>query len=180
VSEGILIAGAGYTGYCLFQAGDTIVTSDSEVERTLAALEVVLLVASLGHGLGAYKTTGVPQNANFAQKAYREQFSKKGIIVFKERGIEQNIKTIDDLAGGLRSGNISPDDVPVLYIVRDGNTLILNTRSAQALERAGIPRSEWKGIDGSLTPMYESLLDQQLANSNLTSEGIANPQSTGK
>ena len=49
-------------------------------------------------------------------------------------------QSVEDVAGALRSGALNPSDVPIQYIVRDGNTLILNTRSAQALEQAGIPR----------------------------------------
>jgi hypothetical protein len=36
---------------------------------------------------------------------------------------------------------MKPSDVPIDYIVPEGNALILNTRSAQALQAAGIPRS---------------------------------------
>ena len=63
--------------------------------------------------------------------------------------------------------------VPVDYIVRDGNTLILNTRSAQALEQAGIPRSEWFAIDRTGQAAYEARLTAQLERNGLRSEGTA-------
>jgi hypothetical protein len=38
-------------------------------------------------------------------------------------------QSVEDVAGALRSGALSPASVAVQYIVRNGNTLILNTRS---------------------------------------------------
>lgn len=55
--------------------------------------------------------------------------------------------TVDDVAGKLRSEDLKRKNVPIQVIVRDGNSLILNTRSAQALEQAGIPRSQWQVDD---------------------------------
>jgi hypothetical protein len=66
---------------------------------------------------------------------------------------------------------MSPADVPIQYMIRDGHTLILNTRSAQALEQAGIPRSQWSAIDMTGVPAAETRLTNQLENNNLTSEG---------
>ncbi len=108
--------------------------------------------------------------ARFAQKTYRETFSAAGRFAGK---------SIDDVAGSLRAGKISPDDVPVDYIVRDGNTLILNTRSAQALERAGIPRSQWKGVNRTGVEEFEDRLSDQLRRNKLGSEGTATVRSTG-
>ena len=42
------------------------------------------------------------------------------------------------MSNALKNGKIRAEDVPIDYIVRDGNTLILNTRSSQALKKAGI------------------------------------------
>ena len=53
-------------------------------------------------------------------------------------------------------------DVPVNYIVRDGQTIILNTRSAQALEAAGIPRAQWNGVNQTGNQFFENLLNGQL------------------
>jgi hypothetical protein len=54
---------------------------------------------------------------------------------------------IDDVVNELDSGTMTPADVPIDVIARGDNTLILNTRSAQALTRAGIPRTEWTVVD---------------------------------
>ena len=45
------------------------------------------------------------------------------------------------IVGQLQSGALTAADVPVEVIVRNGQTLILNTRSATALAGAGIPRT---------------------------------------
>jgi hypothetical protein len=53
-------------------------------------------------------------------------------------------------------------DVPINYIVRNGQTIILNTRSTQALEAAGIPRSLWNGVNQTGNEFFEGLLNGQL------------------
>jgi PPE-repeat protein len=44
--------------------------------------------------------------------------------------------SVDNVAADLKSGTINPADVEINYIVRNGQTIILNTRSAQSLEAA--------------------------------------------
>jgi hypothetical protein len=73
---------------------------------------------------------GIPSNARYAQTTYSARFSKGG----RFEGM-----TVDSLAAALRSGSVSPAQVPVSYIIRGGQAIILNTRSAKALEAAGIP-----------------------------------------
>lgn len=85
---------------------------------------------------------------------------------------------MEDVVAALRSGALKPSDVPIDYIVRDGNTLILNTRSAQALTRAGIPRSQWSAINQTGQAAYEARLTGQLTRNKLTSEGIQTVRSS--
>jgi len=108
---------------------------------------LTLLFSLSGPAMGGYSEFGrsslaargaALDGAAFAQKTFSQTFSSGG----KFAG-----QTIDDVAGALRSGAMKPVDVPIEFIVRDGNTLILNTRSAQALQQAGIPRSAWNAID---------------------------------
>lgn len=87
--------------------------------------------------------------------------------------------SVDDIAAALRSGAIKISDVKIDFIVRDGNALIMNTRSAQALEAAGVPRSQWSAIDRTGQQLYESMLSKQLLRNRLTSEGIANVRRSG-
>ena len=76
--------------------------------------------------------------ANFAQATFKETFSAGG----KFAG-----KTIDEVAELLRQGKLTPADLPLEYLTKNGQTVILNTRSAEALRRAGIAREMWRGID---------------------------------
>lgn len=60
-------------------------------------------------------------------------------------------------------------------IVRDGNTLVLNTRSAQALERAGIPSDQWNLVNRTGERDFEARLDGQLDRNGLGSDGYVFP-----
>ena len=94
--------------------------------------------ADFGHSILA-ADGGVIQNANYAQTTYSQAFSSPTAPFAGQ--------TVQDMAAALQSGTLNPADVPIQYIVQDGNTLILNTRSAQALEQAGIPRAQWNAVD---------------------------------
>ena len=77
------------------------------------------------------------------------------------------------------SGKVNVADIPVEYIVRDGNILILNTRTSQALTQAGIPRNQWNAIDRTGDTWFEELLTGQLSRNRLTSEGISTVKPSG-
>jgi LysM repeat protein len=106
----------------------------------------------------------VLNGANFAQKTFKSTFSAEG----KFAG-----RPVSDVAADLNAGRLSPADVPIEYIVRDGNTLILNTRSAQALEQAGIPRGQWNAVNMTGNAQVEARLTGQLSRNRLTSQGTA-------
>ena len=105
------------------------------------------------------------EGANFAQRTFSSTF----------RGGSLAGRSISDVAGDLGSGALTPKDVPVGMIVRDGNTLILNTRSAQA----GIPRAAWSVIDQTGDPFFEELLTGQLTRNGLDSSGFPYPTPIG-
>lgn len=65
--------------------------------------------------------------------------------------------------------------MPIDVIVRDGNPLILNTRSSQALTRAGVPRSSWTVINRTGQAEFEDRLTGQLTRNGLTSAGTDLP-----
>ena len=109
-------------------------------------------------------------SANFAQKTFRETFSDGG----KFAG-----RTIDDVAAALRKGTMSPADIPLEYVTRNGQTLILNTRSAEALRRAGIPRNLWHGADVSNDAAALQRLEEQLRRNQLGPQGIPTVRSSG-
>ena len=57
-------------------------------------------------------------------------------------------------------------------IVRNGQTLILNTRSATALAGAGTPRSAWSVVNTTGNAAAEVRLTAQLARNGLTEAGV--------
>jgi hypothetical protein len=115
----------------------------------------------------------VLDDANFAQRWFSPTFGDRGPLAGK---------TVEEVANALRSGVVKPSDLEVHYIVRDGNTLILNTRTSQALTQAAIPRSEWNAVNKTGDREAEKALNRQLRRNNLTSEGIRTvvPESESK
>lgn len=113
---------------------------------------------------------GVLDAANYAQKTFGKYFSAEG----KFAG-----QTVDDVAKQLISGALKASDVPVDYIVRNGNILILNTRSSQALTQAGIPRSQWTVVNRTGQEQFEAMLSGQLKRNKLTDEGISTVRQSG-
>jgi RHS repeat-associated protein len=130
----------------------------------LTTTALIIGTAALPGPKGMNASEGVLADANFAQRTFSEAFSAKGAF---------SGETVSSVANALKSGELAATDVPVQYIVRDGNTLILNTRSAQALEQAGIPRSQWKTVNMTGNKAAEARLTQQLKNNNLTSTGTS-------
>ena len=125
-----------------------------------------------GGGAGGAPTSRVDiANAQYAQRTAGRRFSRQGS--FQGR-------LVDDVVADLRAGRLTPQDVPIDVIVRDGKTLILNTRSATALEEAGIPRTAWKVADRTGQPGYEARLTDQLRNNNLDSNGIGSVRVKGR
>jgi hypothetical protein len=117
-----------------------------------------------GAATRAARGGGVLEGASFAQKTFGHLFSRGGAFAGR---------SVDDVAAALRSGSMSPSQVPIDYVVREGNTLILNTRSAQALQAAGLPRSAWTAINRTGQEMYDVMLTGQLQRNGLTSAGIS-------
>jgi hypothetical protein len=125
--------------------------------------------------LAPFNNGGVLNGARYAQTSYSNTFSAEGIRLYS-RLAGRPINTIDELVAAIRAGHINPADIPVNYIDRPGgNTLSLNTRTGQALEQAGIPRSQWNAQPQTGSELFERLLSEQLQRNNLTNRGIANP-----
>lgn len=141
-----------------------------------------LAVGEFGVGLGLAEfsgASGVGTGALYAQKTFGESFSKFGQKLYS-RMSGASIKTIDDLAGAINAGSINASELAVETVTRNGQQYILNTRTGQALERAGVPRSQWKTIDGTGSAGAESRLTGQLERNRLKPpEGCIAPCSTG-
>ena len=111
------------------------------------------------------------KNSRFAQRDYSRMFSREGRRKYSQMA-GKKISTVDQLARAIKEGRIDYRQLPVDYIVRDGYTLILNTRTSAALMKAGIPMHKWNAINRTGIPLYEQMLTDQLNKNNLTSEGI--------
>jgi hypothetical protein len=118
----------------------------------VAAVNTVISLMNLTSADAAL--SGVPADAMYAQKTYNPMFSAEGTFAGQ---------SVQDVADALINGDLTAADVPVNYIIRDGQPIILNTRSAQALDSAGIPMNSWNGINVTGNSFFESLLDGQLS-----------------
>jgi hypothetical protein len=105
---------------------------------------------------------GLTDRANWAQRKYSANFSKKGDL---------HERPVKDVVSDLRRGIMSPVDLPVSIIRRGQNVLMLNTRSSQALTLADIPRSEWIVKDVTGNPGFERRLNEQLRISKVDETG---------
>jgi len=136
-------------------------------------------VAREAEGLAAVGKQGVLESANFAQTTYNaSKFSDEGIKYFSNIA-GSRIQKVDDLANAIKNGIIKPSEIPIDYVVRDGNTLILNTRSSQALIQANIPRNQWNAVNRTGQQLYEDLLTGQLKRNNLSSVGVPTVRPSG-
>ncbi|WP_325089338.1 DUF637 domain-containing protein, partial [Burkholderia contaminans] len=127
---------------------------------------------------------GSVANANFAQSAINsaETFSAQGAAKYSQMA-GTPINTVDDLAAAIKNGLISPSQLPVDYVVSsNGTKLILNTRTSVALNRAGVPQSQWFGTNQTGVPVagmpagttYDDLAAGQLARNKLPPTGTPN------
>jgi len=107
---------------------------------------------------------GAAIGPKYAQRTFSLNFSDEGTFAGK---------SVAEVAQALRDGDMSPADVPIQYIIRDGNVLVLNTRSAQALTQAGIPPSQWNMVNMTGDVAAEARLTKQLEGNGLTSEGTS-------
>ena len=114
----------------------------------------------------------------WAQTTFRTSFSKKGQEILSEAA-RQPVQSIDDAVGALQSGKLSVNDLPIDVIVREGNTLILNTRSSVTLTKAGVSRNHWNIVNRTGQELYENLLNGQLQRNNLTNVGTYTIRQSG-
>jgi hypothetical protein len=138
----------------------------SEVGLPNTSLDVLALAFPPSVAAGG----GVLEGANFAQKTFSPMFSKGGAFAGR---------SVADVSSALRSGAMNASEVPINYIVRGGNKLILNTRSAKALEGAGIPRSGWNAVNRSGQGVFEDMLSGQLRRNGLPDAGTATVRQSG-
>jgi RHS repeat-associated protein len=98
----------------------------------------------------------------FTQTTASAEFSAKGLFAGK---------TIGQVSSDLRSGILNPSQVPVQYIGGEGVNLLVNTRSALSLMRAGIPRNQWNLVNVSGNAGVQANIADRLLRNGLTSQG---------
>lgn len=81
-------------------------------------------------------------------------------------------KTIGQLAEEVRSGAVAVNEVKVGVVEgANGTKLIVNTRSALALKRAGVPERAWNIVDYTAVPRVRANIADRLFRNGLTNEG---------
>lgn len=120
--------------------------------------------------LQTFASKGIGNTGKFTQKTASPNFSQEGSFAGK---------TIGEVSNSLRSGAIKTSDVSVEYIMRDGNKLLLNTRSSLSLKRAGIPEANWTMVNRTGDSFLESMLTQRLMKNGLTNAGTDTLRITG-
>jgi hypothetical protein len=79
----------------------------------------------------------------FGQPTIRQRFSGDGIF---------RRATLDEIVAKLKSGSLTPDDIPVQFIWIDGKRVTINNRSLGVLYKAGMRPTKLVDRTGTLPP----------------------------
>jgi hypothetical protein len=155
-------------GKLLVKGGATLLTKEAV---TAGEKELVKEGAEFAakEGTGAVAKEGTAAVAQEGVKELPKFTQTTASIAFKNGPFAG--KTIGEVAAGLRSGAINPSQLPVDVIIRNGQMLALNTRSALALLRGGIDASKWTIINRTGDAFFEKLLTERLARNGLSELG---------
>jgi ABC-type microcin C transport system permease subunit YejB len=88
------------------------------------------------------------------------RFGQKGVSSTFRHG-EFAGQSIDDVAAGLRSGAIKPDQLPIQTVTRNGVQHTVNNRSLMALRKAGMEPTVIKDVTGNA--FFEKQITQRLS-----------------
>jgi hypothetical protein len=100
---------------------------------------IMLMVAMVSHVAIADWSIAPSSGVRFAQRGVSSTF----------RHGEFAGQSIDDVAAGLRSGTIRPDQLPIQTVTRNGVQYTVNNRSLMALRRAGMEPTVIKDVTGN-------------------------------
>ncbi|MBW8869301.1 MAG: RHS repeat-associated core domain-containing protein [Acidobacteriales bacterium] len=106
-------------------------------------------------------------------------FSQTTASPYFSRGGSLEGRSIANVADDLRAGTMTPQDLPVEYLTRDGNNLIINTRTSLALRQANVPITEWKLLNLTGDAQAEAEMTERLTRNRLTSQGTDTLRITG-
>lgn len=147
-------------------AGDALATSGKFIRATVKSSDEVLagvrVLAKHGdEGVDAVKA--LAKNADdvvvAGAKGSKWKFGQASVKSTFAHGSFKG-KSIAEVAKGLRAGKISPNQLPVEYMVRNGQKVALNNRSLTALRRVGMEPT--KLINRTGNKMFEDLLNAHL------------------
>jgi hypothetical protein len=179
ISGTLGVGGAGLGSYTAYYSGKNAIISFQNGQYDQAVLNSEITVISL-YGIkasinviqdaiasvAAIRNNALINNANFAQKYYTSNFSNEGTM---------HGRSIQEVVESLKNGSLKVNDLPIQYAIIDDHVLILNTRSAQALQQAGISRNQWIIENVSNDPEAMTRLFNQLTRNKLSNEGFPNP-----
>jgi RHS repeat-associated protein len=155
-----------FSGYDLIN-GQTL----SGVDRASAGLNTLGGALLLGAGVAdSFQPGAGGGTLNFSQTTASPWFSEGSLF---------EGSTISDVASQLRTGELTPANVPVQTVTIGGNQLIVNTRSSLALTQAGIPQSAWSLFDATGDQNVVNTVTIRLQNNGLTSAGTPTLRITG-
>jgi RHS repeat-associated protein len=81
--------------------------------------------------------------------------------------------SVADVSDDVASRVLSPNDLPIGFVHRDGTDLIMNTRSTVALQDAGIPMRRWIFVNQTGEAAAEHELTRRLVHNNLRTQGTS-------
>ena len=150
----------------------------SAEERTFLGVAVMAIPGARAIKAILGRAWGVIRESALAQRVTaflgRAPATTGGRILFGQRSVSRIFTTAEegstfkyagwkvaDVASGLRSGAISPADVPIQFVARDGQRIAINNRSLLAFRRAGIEPTHT--IDMTGAAWAEARISQRLA-----------------
>ena len=143
------------------------------VEADSSAARIEGPPASIAHLRYGYDDTAHPARPNARRQASRYAPNTKPL--FSQTNASSTFRhgpfsgqSIGQVAEGVRAGKVSPGDLPIDVVVRNGQTISLNTRSTLALQRGGVNPSNWSILNRTGDPFYERLLSERLARNALS------------
>jgi len=125
-------------------------------------------VAGLAYDVVAAALPGVMGGAGLVIAATRRAASAADApVLFGQASVKSTFahgphagRTIGEVAEGLRAGAISPNTLPIDYVIRNGQAVALNNRSLLALKRAGMEPTVTRNLTGN--EAAEALLNSHL------------------
>lgn len=154
------------TGFQPFSDAQTVTTSwrqwgiSTATQMILGA--VTGAIAGETAGILASLRSSPSSTFAFSQTSASATFSGEGSFAGR---------SVAGLAADLRSGAISPSQVPVGFVQREGTNLIMNNRSAVALTEAGVSPNQWTLVNQTGQRSFENVLTQRLLKNGLTNQG---------